>query len=226
MKKISIAILAHPDDDAFGMGGTLALRASQGQEVHVILATKGEAGGKNGIESVREKEAQNAAKLLGLDLNNYHFLGFTDGQICNNQYHDIADKISAILNEVIGDEPAEVDLLTFDRYGISGHLDHIAMSMIATFVFRRSLSKMDQVTTARLLYLVSSKLSRPTPNDSYFVYGPAGVDEKSIDIISDVSSVFDKKVAAIKAHASQNPDFILRQGDLLKKELFVIYDGK
>ncbi|MGD2027270.1 MAG: PIG-L family deacetylase, partial [Anaerolineales bacterium] len=42
-KKI-LSVLAHPDDESFGMGGTLAYYASEGVEVHLICATRGEAG--------------------------------------------------------------------------------------------------------------------------------------------------------------------------------------
>ena len=39
-----LAVLAHPDDESFGMGGTLALYAAEGTEVHLACATRGEAG--------------------------------------------------------------------------------------------------------------------------------------------------------------------------------------
>ena len=44
MPKKILAVLAHPDDESFGMGGTLAYYARQGVEVHLICATRGEAG--------------------------------------------------------------------------------------------------------------------------------------------------------------------------------------
>ena len=43
-KKVLLSVLAHPDDESFGMGGTLALYAEQGVEVHLICATRGEVG--------------------------------------------------------------------------------------------------------------------------------------------------------------------------------------
>ena len=44
MKKVLLSVLAHPDDESFGMGGTLAKYAEEGVEVHLICATRGEAG--------------------------------------------------------------------------------------------------------------------------------------------------------------------------------------
>ena len=43
-KKVLLAVLAHPDDETFGTGGTLAYYASQGVEVHLVCATRGEVG--------------------------------------------------------------------------------------------------------------------------------------------------------------------------------------
>jgi hypothetical protein len=73
-KKIILAALAHPDDESFGMGGTLALYAGQGHDVYLICATRGEAGtvapqhltGFDSIAELRESELRCAAQQLGL----------------------------------------------------------------------------------------------------------------------------------------------------------------
>ena len=38
---VLLAVLAHPDDETFGMGGTLALYAKRGAKVHLVCATRG-----------------------------------------------------------------------------------------------------------------------------------------------------------------------------------------
>ena len=43
-KPTILSVLAHPDDESFGMGGTLALYAKRGVSVHLICATRGEVG--------------------------------------------------------------------------------------------------------------------------------------------------------------------------------------
>jgi N-acetyl-1-D-myo-inositol-2-amino-2-deoxy-alpha-D-glucopyranoside deacetylase len=83
-KKILLAVLAHPDDESFGMGGTLALYAARGVEVHLVCATRGEVGEVapellNRFESIaelRESELRCAAGNLGLA--GVHFLGYRD----------------------------------------------------------------------------------------------------------------------------------------------------
>jgi hypothetical protein len=44
MTKKILAVLAHPDDESFGLGGTLALYAKRGYETYYVCATRGEAG--------------------------------------------------------------------------------------------------------------------------------------------------------------------------------------
>src|SRR3990167_2864362 len=98
MKKI-LAVFAHPDDESFGPGGTLAKYAKEGVEVHILCATKGEAGENSNkdhkvykvekvknIEEIREKELLAAAKVLGVK--KVEFLNFVDGELSNNKYHE------------------------------------------------------------------------------------------------------------------------------------------
>src|ERR1700757_4125776 len=70
-----LAVLAHPDDDSLGFGGTLARYAREGIETYFVTATRGEAGrfgslGKSGdpveVGRVREAELRAAAGVLGI----------------------------------------------------------------------------------------------------------------------------------------------------------------
>ena len=78
-KKSLLVVLAHPDDESFGMGGTLALYASQGVEVRLVCATRGEAGevdeqklkGFNSIAELRTHELSCATQILRLASKNY-----------------------------------------------------------------------------------------------------------------------------------------------------------
>ena len=79
-----LSVLAHPDDESFGMGGTLALYARRGVAVHLVCATRGEAGdvdepyleGFSTIAERREAELRCAAMKLGLA--GVQFLGYRD----------------------------------------------------------------------------------------------------------------------------------------------------
>ena len=82
--KTLLAVLAHPDDESFGMGGTLALYARRGYRVVLLCATRGEAGtvdpeylvGHSSIAHLREAELRCAAQHLGLTA--VHFLGYRE----------------------------------------------------------------------------------------------------------------------------------------------------
>jgi N-acetyl-1-D-myo-inositol-2-amino-2-deoxy-alpha-D-glucopyranoside deacetylase len=83
MQKTLLAVLAHPDDESFGMGGTLALYARRGVDVYLICATRGEGrdgpqsyGGYTTIAERREAELRCAAENLGLK--GVYFLDYRD----------------------------------------------------------------------------------------------------------------------------------------------------
>jgi N-acetyl-1-D-myo-inositol-2-amino-2-deoxy-alpha-D-glucopyranoside deacetylase len=149
--KILLAVLAHPDDESFGMGGTLALYASRGMEVHLICATRGEVGEVNpellegfaSIASLRESELRCAAKILGLA--GVHFLGYRDsgmpGSPDNNHpqalaaqpIEDVAGKVVAYIRDL---KPHIV--LTFDPIGGYRHPDHIAIHQATVMAFEQA----------------------------------------------------------------------------------------
>ncbi len=135
-----VAVLAHPDDESFGMGGTLALYAQKGVAIHLICATRGEAGemeadcleGYDSIAQRRESELRCAAELLGIT--SVHFLDYRDSGMSgspDNQHpqalvnapvanvaQQIADHIRRLRPQVI---------ITFDPIGGYKHPDHIAI---------------------------------------------------------------------------------------------------
>ena len=69
MKKVVLAIGAHPDDIEFGCGGTLSLFRERGHELHFLIVTSGEEGNFNytkfELKELREKEAREASEELG-----------------------------------------------------------------------------------------------------------------------------------------------------------------
>ncbi len=70
-KPTLLAVLAHPDDESFGMGGTLALYAARGVDVHLICATRGEVGDVapemlKGYNSIAELKSPNCVVLPGI----------------------------------------------------------------------------------------------------------------------------------------------------------------
>src|SRR5438045_740951 len=83
-----LAVLAHPDDESLGFGGTLAKYAAEGVQTYLVTATRGERGrfGSHGkgadpaeVGRVREAELQAAAGVLGIC--EVSVLGYADGAV-------------------------------------------------------------------------------------------------------------------------------------------------
>lgn len=195
MKKV-MGIFAHPDDEAMGPAGTLATLAKD-HEVYLICATSGEAAGRTKEEKLligetRRNELLASAKILGVK--EVFFLGYEDGELKNNIYHqladDIAKKVEAIRPEM---------LLTFELRGVSGHIDHITVSFVTTFVFKKfSFIK-------KLLYYVTTKAKSDRMED-YFVYFPQGYEKHEVHKVVAIEKVWETKVKAMHCHVSQMKD--------------------
>lgn len=218
MKSI-VCIFAHPDDEAFGPGGTIALLAKK-YPIYIICVTNGDAE-KNStqdardLSEVRREELLHSAKILGVK--EVIFLGYKDGSLNNNLYHEIADNLIKHLKKLKPDT-----LLTFEPSGVSGHIDHIAVSMITSYVFK----KLSFVK--KLMYYCISEKHSGLEGEGYFVYFPPGYKKSQVDEVYDISSVWDNRVAAMKAHSSQkhDGDDILRILEQLPKEEYFLVDEK
>ncbi len=139
-KKSLLAVLAHPDDETFGTGGTLAHYANLGVEVHLVCATRGEAGDVDpelmeGFESVadlRESELRCAAQTLGLTA--VHMLDYRDSGMEGSPENQHPRALAATpLDKVAGDVVRYIRqlkpqvVITFDPIGGYRHPDHIAI---------------------------------------------------------------------------------------------------
>jgi LmbE family N-acetylglucosaminyl deacetylase len=133
-----MAVMAHPDDEALGFGGTLAKYAAEGVEVFVVTATRGDAGryrghpqgdpahpGADALAGIREVELRAAAKVLGV--RELVVLDYRDQQL---DRADPAEVIALIARQLRRLRPDVV--LTFGSDGGYGHPDHIAISQFTT----------------------------------------------------------------------------------------------
>lgn len=209
-----VAIFAHPDDEAFGPAGTLAL-LSQTHDVYLLCVTNGEAG-RNSINSndalvdIRCEELKKSAKILGIK--EVLCLDFKDGTLNNNQYHIIFEAINKYIEKV----KPEI-LLTFDLRGFLGHIDHYTVSAVTSYIFQK------QIRIKKLMYYCMSEEQKKI-HEPYFIFIPDGYKKDEIMEIYDVSHVWEKKVASMKAHASQIHDYerIAQHLDEIPKEEYFI----
>jgi len=151
MTKTLLAVLAHPDDESFGLGGTLALYSSKGYDVYYVCATRGEAGtvdeehlkGFKDTAEMRTAELMKAAQALGLK--EVFFLGYRDSGMPGTEPNQHPDaQINAPIDEVAGrvvkyirNLKPEV-VLTFDPIGGYKHPDHIHIHKATVLAFENS----------------------------------------------------------------------------------------
>ncbi len=142
-----LAVLAHPDDESFGLGGTLSRYAAEGVEVHIAIATDGVAGSvAEGYEhtlaelaAVRTQEVQAAVDVLGGEL---HMLGYRDSGYIGDPANKHPDAfIQSDEEEAVGKVVALIRqirpqvVITHDETGGYYHPDHIHCWKITTAAF-------------------------------------------------------------------------------------------
>jgi N-acetylglucosamine malate deacetylase 2 len=189
-----LTVFAHPDDEAFRCGGTLALLARSGVRVQVLTATRGEAGAcgdpplctPEELPARRECELSCACAALGLEPP--RFLGYADGCLAKAD----AEALIAQILAAIGETGAQA-LLSFGADGLSGHPDHIAIGHCAAEAYRR-----DEDVAA--LYTVAVPVSLA---DALDLRQPQAVPDADIALAVDVSAVWAVKMAAIRCHVTQ-----------------------
>ena len=118
-----LAVVAHPDDESFGLGAILDAFVLAGARVEVLCLTHGEASTLHGapgeLASVREAELAAAAEALGVSRTTLHH--HTDGALSELSGTTLVTEVVAAAKT----SRAE-GLLVFDTAGVTGHPDHVA----------------------------------------------------------------------------------------------------
>lgn len=195
----AMVIFAHPDDAEFIMAGTVAYWAEQGCEVTYVSATSGDKGSsdpdidREKLIETREKEQRNAADVLGVKY--VEFLGYEDATLVADL--ELRLQITRLIRKYKPQAAICQDPTT--RYvgqWYIQHPDHIAMGEAAlSAIFP---SARDHLTFPQLL----EEGLEPHKVKYVFLSGPSDP-----DVWINTTDVFEKKVAALKAHASQVGDW-------------------
>jgi LmbE family N-acetylglucosaminyl deacetylase len=193
-KPTLLAVFAHPDDETFRPGGTLALLAHQGVQVVVLTFTRGEAGScgdpplctPDELPAVREAELRCACSVLGIKPP--IVLDYADGQL---QQADTETMVMHILSAAYEIDPQV--WLSFGPDGLSNHPDHIAAGQWALEAFRR-------VEGCAALYSVAVPQSLKEKLNMHQVQA---VPDDVIALGVDISPVWEAKLTAMRCHATQ-----------------------
>ena len=210
-------VVAPPDDDAYGIAGTVALHADDPRFRFVLIhATDGGAGDiRDGFPATRETlgairrgEDEAAWRALGRVPDRHVWLGLPDGGLDRIPPADLEAAVAAVLEE---EQPTVVG--TFGPDGIFGHPDHIAIGAAtdAAFLWHASDSGL---AFRRLLHgavpqSVFERWNRQRATRGLPVFDPTamyhmrGVPDEQIGVEVDCTTVTDRIVAGLQAHRSQ-----------------------
>ena len=182
MKLDILAVGAHPDDVELSCSGTIAKEVSRGKKVGILDLTRGELGTR-GTAEIRDKEANDAAKILGVEVREN--LEFSDAFFENNTAHqlEIIKMIRKYRPEVILCNAVE------DR-----HIDHgKAAKLVSDACFLSGLRKIETILDGK-----DQEAWRPKHVFHYIQW-------KNLepDFAVDISGFLDKKLDSVLAYRSQ-----------------------
>jgi LmbE family N-acetylglucosaminyl deacetylase len=215
------AVFAHPDDDTFGVAGTVALHADDPTFRFVLVhATSGEAGmisdpslaTRETLGTVREEEDRRSWVTLGRTPDRHEWLRYPDHGLADVPFDELVERVAAILRE----ERPDV-VITFGPDGITGHPDHVTIGEATTEAFHAL--RTDGTDGFRRLIRVAIPQSMldswnekliaqgNEPMDPTELYQPRGVPDASLGFSVDTSSVAERIVGALREHRTQASDF-------------------
>jgi len=203
-----LAVFAHPDDESFRCGGTLALLARRGIRVWVLCATRGEAGipdmAPEQTAQVRERELRCSCRSLGIEPP--RFLDYRDGTLAQVDEEQAIEQVARVVRELC----PEV-LLTWPPDGISGHPDHMAVSRWTAEAFRRTISPLalfNMVVPRSLAHALEMRHLHTVPDEG-------------VTVTVDVSAVWETKMSAIRCHRTQASGSPILEAPEKKQQLFL-----
>ncbi|RLD06850.1 MAG: PIG-L family deacetylase [Chloroflexota bacterium] len=207
-----LAIFAHPDDETYRAGGTLALLAESGVSVQVLTATRGQAGScgdpplciPEELANMRENELICACAALGIEPP--ILLDYQDGHLAEVDRETIITEILALIEDL---RPQVI--LTFGQDGLSGHPDHIAIGEYAAEAYRLS-NRVDALYTLAVPQSIADTLGMSQIH---------AVPDCKITLKVDVSSSWESKKKAIQCHATQLSSSPINRAPLERQLLFL-----
>ena len=208
-------VFAHPDDDTYGVGASLALHAGENLAVTAILTTSGEAGliadetlaTRETLAEVREREDAAAWRALGLEPD-LHYLRYPDGAVQDVHREELVGRYLEIFRAAT---PQVV--ITFGPDGVTGHTDHIRVGELATEAFHAAraegLPGFDRLLHAGLMRSQMDRFNAVLRErgieqiDETAPFHPRAIPDELFGVVVDGAAVYERKLAALREHATQ-----------------------
>lgn len=203
-----LGVWAHPDDECWTAAGVMAAAVANGQRVVCVTATRGDAGQSadtskwplTKLGAVRQHELNSALQALGIT--EHYWLNYKDGMLARTNPELPVRQIAAIITEVDPDV-----VITFGPDGLTGHLDHKTICVWTQEAMRLARSR------AELWFAVEETHKYETTGRELHAFAniycdtdrPFTLPAREADIYFVLpQEILDKKIAALKAHKSQN----------------------
>ena len=184
-----LVVVAHPDDESFGLGAVLSTFVDTGTEVSVICLTHGEASTLHGVEgdlsAIRAQELAAAANELGIA--DVVVKDFPDGGLEHIDRQVLFSEVAALAI------PRKPDgILAFDSSGVTQHPDHIRATVVASLLA-------GELKIGLLGWTLPQSVA--TALNEEFGSAMVGHDGKDIDIEISVDRI--RQGRAVECHPSQ-----------------------
>jgi LmbE family N-acetylglucosaminyl deacetylase len=193
-KKI-LVVTPHPDDETFTSGGTLALLAERGNEIHVVIYTTDNAGSRDPemtherLAAIRKAEEEAACTILGIPTSNITWLGHDDGMLEYVDRRELTKQVAREIRRVRPDALFSVDPgAPYEQYHKSDHRSAAVITADAIRAARWRLYFPELDRAGLEAYSVPLVFFYYSANPNYTV---------------DISAVAERKAHAAAAHNSQ-----------------------
>ena len=221
-----VGLFAHPDDEGFGSGGTLAMLARHGHSITIVCATNGDVGEISDpdlatpetLGSVRKSELRCAMKVTGI--HDIRFLDYRDSgmegtqdnrhpnALINSEPAMVINQISTILSSINPDV-----ILTHDPTGGYGHPDHKTISSYTREAYLEILRR-ESSTQCALYFVCFPKSDFQRIWETLYELGikppfasenlnDLGTPDEAVTTVIDVRSYVDTKIASLNCHKTQ-----------------------
>lgn len=224
-----LAAFAHPDDEGFGSGGTLAMLAARGAQVTLVCATNGDVGEISdpalatpaNLYQVRQQELRRAMAVTGVaDVRFFNYrdsgmAGTDDNNHPDSLHQAAAGTVVGRLVEIIRERRPDI-VITHDPSGGYGHPDHRAMSRHTTAAYRQDVGEGGILDgRAALLYYVCfprSNFQRMwrkmveldiTPPFASRDIESVGTPDDEVTTVLELSHWVDIKIESLNCHRTQ-----------------------
>lgn len=221
-----LGLFAHPDDEVFCVGGTIARAAAAGAETVVVSLTRGDAGQirdaraatRRTLGATRVRELGAAAAALGVG--HVECLDLGDGNLSRMPFADLVALVRSILERLAPDV-----VVTFGEDGGFGHPDHTRSSQ-AVLAARTQLAEPPRVLHARFpaqdRLLLDLLVDWLTSGEQRFA-GSAGFGN-ALRLFADGSSVLGFAADHLQVQWFPAGSFVIEQGEPAN-ELFCVLSG-